>query len=122
MSGLPGDRDELVLEVVGEIPRGRLASYGDVAGVVTALGVPCTARQTARALREFGSAVPWWRVVQAAGTLAEPVAARACEQLRAEGVPVQGQRVPLHQLRWVPDTDELAAIAGRIGGGPVPGV
>lgn len=122
MSGLPGERDEAVLEVVATIPCGRLASYGDVAQVVSAVAVPCTARQAARALREFGSAVAWWRVVQAAGRLAQPVAVQAGERLRAEGVPVRGREVPLRDLRWVPSSDDRAVIAARIGEGRVPGV
>ncbi len=116
MSDVPGERDEAVLEVVRHIPPGRLVAYGDVALIVAELGIPCTARQAAATLSHFGSGAPWWRVVQAAGTLAEPVAASAGERLIAEGVPVVGARVPLRQLRWTPDAAEFAAIAADFGG------
>lgn len=103
----PGPRDELVLDVVAEIPPGRLASYGDVAAVVARLGTPCTARQVARALRRYGGDVPWWRVVQAAGTVADEVLPQARSLLAQEEVVLNGNRVPLQALRWTPDLAQL---------------
>lgn len=105
----PGVRDEAVLDVVSLIPAGALASYGDIAEVVGALGVPCTPRQAARTLSRFGSGVPWWRVVQAAGTVAEEVLPEARTRLVAEGIVVVGRRVPLGQMRWTPDVEALRA-------------
>ncbi len=116
MSGVPGERDEAVLEVVRHIPPGRLAAYGDVALIVAELGIACTARQAAATLSRFGSGAPWWRVVQTAGTLAEPVALSASQRLIAEGVPVVVRKVPLRRLRWTPDAADLGAIAARISG------
>jgi alkylated DNA nucleotide flippase Atl1 len=104
---LPGPRDEVVLDVVRQIPAGSLASYGDVAQVVSHLDQPCTARQVARALAAFGSGVPWWRVVQASGTVAPDVLPEARTRLVNEGVVVNGRRVPLSALRWQPDVTAL---------------
>ena len=95
--------------MVGQIPPGALASYGDVAELVRALGLACTARQVAAALRRFGGDVPWWRVVQAAGTIAEEVLPQARTRLVAEGVVVVDRRVPLPALRWQPDVQRLQA-------------
>lgn len=116
----PGALDEVILEVVRGIPPGALASYGDVAEVVSGLGHDCTARRVARTVSPFGGSVAWWRVVQAAGTLAEPVAKQAARLLTDEGVPVSGRRVPLRARRWVPTPDELRAIDRRLreGGHP----
>lgn len=113
----PGDLQEAILEVVGAVPPGALASYGDVAQVVVDLGQACTARQVAQTLARFGAGVAWWRVVQAAGTLAPQVATEAGRRLQAEGIAVEGRRVPLRTLRWQPSDPELRRLAGRVGCG-----
>ncbi len=112
---VPSLLDEIVLDMVRMIPPGNLASYADLSRLATALGYPCTARRVARTLTSFGSDVPWWRVVQSAGTLAAQVAAPARERLTAEGVAVEGRRVPLEQIRWTVDADDLRPelLAGR---------
>lgn len=91
------------------IPPGSLSSYADLSALASELGYPCTARRVARALSVYGSDVPWWRVVQASGTIADQVIAEAAPLLRAEGVPVRGKRVPLAQMRWSPEPLALRA-------------
>jgi methylated-DNA-protein-cysteine methyltransferase-like protein len=63
-------RAAAVLSAVRAIPRGRVATYGDVA---TAAGLPGRARLVGRVLREAPEAmaaiVPWHRVVGAGGVL-----------------------------------------------------
>ncbi|HQR79018.1 MAG TPA: MGMT family protein [Actinomycetota bacterium] len=110
----PGEREEAVLEVAAAIPAGALTTYGDVAQVVVELGLPCTARQVARTLADYGAGVAWWRVVQASGTLAPQVATEARRRLLAEGVVAQGRRVPLRQLRWTPTDPQLRRLAARL--------
>lgn len=102
-------RDEAVLDVVSLIPEGALASYGDIAAIVSALGNPCTARQAAATLSRYGGDVPWWRVVQAAGTVADEVLPAARTLLVADGVVVVGRRVPLQELRWQADLASVRA-------------
>ncbi len=109
MSG-PGPVAELILDVVGTIPAGALASYGDVADVVRALGRPCGARQVAATLSRYGGDVPWWRVVQSAGTVADDVLPAARRPLAADGVVLNGRRVPLAALRWQPDVVALRRV------------
>lgn len=85
-------RDD-VEAVVGTIPRGRVASYGDVAA---ALGHPLRARQVGTALGAMSAAraavVPWQRVVNARGFLSirGAFAAKDVQRalLQAEGVVV----------------------------------
>ncbi|MEZ5186380.1 MAG: MGMT family protein [Candidatus Nanopelagicales bacterium] len=117
----PTSLDEVILEVVGAIPRGALAAYGDVCEVVRELGFACTPRRVARTMSAYGGqpGVAWWRVVQATGTLAEPVAAAAASHLLAEGVEVRGRLVPLADRRWSPTPADVASIAARLDpGGP----
>jgi alkylated DNA nucleotide flippase Atl1 len=114
---LPDLLDEAILAVVAAIPAGRLASYADVAEIASEAGYPCGPRRVARALSDHGDQVPWWRVVQAAGTLAEPVRQRASALLAAEGVQVDGRRVGLEELRWRPSRRELSQVVARIEGG-----
>ena len=58
-----------ILRAVRAIPRGSVATYGEVA---RAAGLPGRARLVGRVLREApgSSAVPWHRVVAAGGRLA----------------------------------------------------
>ena len=89
------DVDEAVFDVVEQIPRGRVSTYGAI-GRLVGVGP----RRVARALSSGGGAVPWFRVVRADGTAAEPVRARQLALLAAEGVPVRGQRVDLAAVGW----------------------
>ena len=89
------DVDEAVFDVVDRIPPGRVTTYGTI-GEMVGIGP----RRVARALSSGGGAVPWYRVVRADGSAAEPVRARQLELLAAEGVPVRGGRVVLSAVRW----------------------
>lgn len=95
----PIDVDEAVFDVVERIPPGRVSTYGAV-GRLVGVGP----RRVARALSAGGAAVPWFRVVRADGTAAEPVRVRQLELLAAEGVPLRGGRVDLAAVAW-PDRD-----------------
>ncbi|MGB8381835.1 MAG: MGMT family protein, partial [Dermatophilaceae bacterium] len=54
---------ERVLELVEEIPPGRVVTYGQLARMVGSGG----ARTVGTVLSRYGSDVPWWRVVRAGG-------------------------------------------------------
>jgi methylated-DNA-protein-cysteine methyltransferase-like protein len=97
-------RVQRVLATVDSIPRGRVATYGDVAREA---GLPRNARFVGRVLRRLpdGSKLPWHRVVNAAGT-SSVTGSSAREQRRRlarEGVdvPVRG-RIPPHLFVWRP--------------------
>jgi alkylated DNA nucleotide flippase Atl1 len=89
------DVDEAVFDVVDRIPPGRVSTYGAI-GRLVGVGP----RRVARALSSGGGAVPWYRVVRADGTAAEPVRAQQLELLAGEGVPVRRGRVDLAAVAW----------------------
>lgn len=85
-----------VLDAVDAIPRGRVMSYGDVAEYVGA----GSARAVGMVMAKHGAEVPWQRVLHADGSCATHKADRQLEMLRAEGVPMRGQRVDMPAARW----------------------
>jgi alkylated DNA nucleotide flippase Atl1 len=89
------DVDEAVFDVVEQIPPGRVSTYGAI-GRLIGIGP----RRVARALSSGGGAVPWYRVVRADGTAAEPVRVEQLARLAAEGVPVRNGRVDVAAVGW----------------------
>ena len=99
---------ERIYAIVRRIPRGRVATYGQVADLA---GISGHARQVGYALHalEDASSVPWHRVVNARGTISQR-AERYSEPLQhvlleREGVAfdVTGQ-LDLAKYRWRPRT------------------
>ena len=92
---------ERVFEVVRSIPRGRVASYGQIAEI---LGHPGVARHVGNALAACDHArapVPWQRVVNARGMISTH-GARQRELLEKEGVEFTAQgTVNMARHRWV---------------------
>ena len=97
-SGRPDDYVELVLEVVEQIPPGRVMTYGDIAELL-GRGGP---RQVGAVMSRSGAPVPWWRVIRADGQPVRGLESVALERLVAEGCPVRNGRVQLRTARWVP--------------------
>ena len=103
------DRDELVqriLATVDSIPRGRVASYGQVAREA---GLPRHARLVGRVLRELpnGTKLPWHRVVNAAGEISPRAdgapSVEQCRRLEREGVVFASKRrIDLARFVWRP--------------------
>jgi alkylated DNA nucleotide flippase Atl1 len=91
----PADVDEVVFDVVERVPPGRVTTYGAI-GRLIGIGP----RRVARALSSGGGAVPWYRVVRADGSVAEPVRVRQLELLAAEGVPLRDGKVDLRAVGW----------------------
>lgn len=89
---------EAVLAVVEQIPQGQVASYGDIAEQV-GRGGP---RQVGTVMSGYGAAVCWWRVVRADGRPVAGLEERALARLRAEKVPMKGDRVDMRQARAGP--------------------
>lgn len=86
------------------IPRGRVSTYGRIAELA---GLPRQARLVGYALSRLGaeSAVPWHRVINAAGRIALTDASGAATtqrlRLEADGVVVDaGGRVALSRYLW----------------------
>lgn len=90
---------EAILKTVRRIPKGRVATYGEVAAVA---GFPRCARQVVWALRA-GQNVPWHRVIGAGGVIRLTGEAGFEQKLRlqAERVIVNGNRVDLRSFRHI---------------------
>ena len=71
-------------------------SYGDVAEYVGA----GSARAVGTVMSRHGGEVPWHRVLHADGTCATHKRDHQLDLLRAEGVPVRGDRVDMRAARW----------------------
>ena len=94
---------ERILATVARVPRGRVASYGQIAAIA---GLPGRARLVGRALRDTPDAVvvPWHRVLRADGRIAfaegsEPHA-RQVRLLERERIAVERGRVDLSRFGW----------------------
>lgn len=96
-------RYEQIYSVVRRIPRGRIATYGQVAEIA---GLEGHARQVGYALHSLpdGGDVPWHRVVNAKGQISPRSTDDSHELqrilLEAEGLIFEGSRVPLAKYRW----------------------
>lgn len=96
-----------VREMIKAVPRGCVASYGQIAALA---GDSRQARQVARILHASpeSEGLPWHRVLSARGVISLPAARGGREQarrLRAEGVRVRpGGRVDLEAFLWRPNS------------------
>ena len=103
-------RNRRIYGVIRDVPKGCVASYGQVAEIA---GIPRGARQVAYALRCLpkGHTLPWFRIITASGKIAFPQDTRAFrvqrDHLRDEGVRVENGKVDMKVFRWQPDLDEL---------------
>ena len=88
-----------VLDLVDQIPRGRVLTYGDVAELL-GTGGP---RQVGQVMATYGSLTCWHRVILATGGLPPGHEGEAAKRLRAERVAFRtdGARVDLAKSRWV---------------------
>lgn len=97
------ERDEIIWQTVAAIPRGNVATYGQIARLA---GYPGLARYVGRLMKLLpaDSAIPWHRVINAKGELAFPVDSdgyhRQKSRLEAEGIRFQGPRIRLKHYVW----------------------
>lgn len=103
---------ESVLDVVADIPPGRVMTYGGVAAVLGSRG----ARVVGQVMALYGSQVPWWRVIRASGQPPIGHEERALAHYLEEGTPLRGMtaeeasvtgaaervRVDLRAASWSP--------------------
>jgi len=98
---------QAVLDVVDQIPKGMVLSYGDIAELLGSGGP----RQVGFVLSRYGSAVTWWRVTMASGEAPRRLQGEALAHWRAEGTPMTlttgavegaqaGSRVDMTRARW----------------------
>ncbi|MDC0722744.1 MGMT family protein [Nannocystis bainbridge] len=95
---------ERIYVTIQRVPRGRVATYGQIAELA---GLPGRARQVGYALHALpgGAPVPWQRVLNARGEISLPGHAgdRQRALLTAEGVEFKDDgRIDLGEYQWRP--------------------
>ena len=97
------------VQIIRAIPRGKVASYGQVAVLA---GSPHAARQVVRVLHSLSrlEKLPWQRVISSRGAISLPRGGGFEQQrrlLRAEGVIVSpAGAVDLDRFRWRPRLED----------------
>jgi methylated-DNA-protein-cysteine methyltransferase related protein len=90
-----------VFRMVRRIPRGQVATYGQIAVI---LGWPRAARAVGYAMRHCPPGVPWHRVVNASGGISvrANVSGMLTQRLllEQEGVRTRRGRISLDRYRW----------------------
>jgi methylated-DNA-protein-cysteine methyltransferase-like protein len=93
-----------IYEIIALIPRGKVATYGQIAHIV---GPPCHARLVGWALRDTprGLQIPWQRVINSRGEIStfhrEAGARHQRQLLEEEGVEFgSNDRIDLHRFQW----------------------
>jgi methylated-DNA-protein-cysteine methyltransferase-like protein len=98
-----------VYELVAQIPKGRVMTYGQIAALC---GAPWAAWEVGQIAHSGPGDLPWQRVVNKSGGLAAgwPGGGKAAHAaaLRAEGVAVsEDYKVDINKLLWHPDQNIL---------------
>ena len=103
-----------VYALVRRIPRGHVATYGQVASLV---GRARSARAVGGALRQCPDDVPWHRVVNARGGISRRRwgSGQLTQRIRLEqeGVRLRRGRVPLSRYQWEPTRAEVRRRGAR---------
>ncbi len=95
---------EIIWEIVRQIPKGKLATYGQVAAEA---GFPGQPRMVGYALHALPhrSGVPWHRVINAQGKISFPKESAAYRKqrrlLKAEGMVFHGETLDLKNYGWL---------------------
>ncbi len=98
---------EQIWEIVRQIPRGKVATYGQVASEA---GFPGQARRVGYALHSLpdSSGVPWHRVINASGRISFPKGSEAYGRqrrlLRKEGIILSKEIIDLNRFGWLSDS------------------
>ncbi|WMS86509.1 MGMT family protein [Pleionea litopenaei] len=103
------DKPQKIISVVKLIPKGSVASYGQVADLA---GLPRRARLVGKVLREADdSSLPWHRVLRANGTIAFEAQSEQGQhqtaRLNQEGIVVVSNKVDLKKYQWQPSLTEI---------------
>ena len=93
------DINEIIWQVVASIPKGSVATYGQIAKLA---GYPNHARYVGATLKKLpkDSLLPWHRVVNSKGALAFPLGSERYQQqkslLEAEGIEFKSFKISLN--------------------------
>lgn len=94
---------DAVFTVVRAIPRGKVATYSQVARLA---GMPNGARAVGYGLKNLpvNTCLPWHRVINARGQIAlaadSPSFARQVRRLQEEGIRVSNGKISLAKFQW----------------------
>lgn len=97
---------ERIYTAIRAVPRGAVATYGQIAAIV---GPPCEARTVGYALAALGESivkppVPWQRIVNAQGKISTYPTGRQRSALEQEGVQFDREgRIDLDRFGWEPE-------------------
>ena len=97
------NNNEKIWQIVKQIPRGKVASYGQVAKLAQ---LPGYARYVGHVMKKLpaGSKLPWYRVVNSQGKLSFPQDSAQYQRqkslLEKEGVVFINGRLSLREFGW----------------------
>ena len=94
----------MILQVIAQIPYGRVASYGQIARLA---GIPKHARLVGYVLKHMDadSSLPWYRVINSQGKISlsklnDQGQNIQAQLLMAEGILVIGDKVKMKEFQW----------------------
>jgi methylated-DNA-protein-cysteine methyltransferase-like protein len=99
------EKTERIWQAVYQIPKGKVASYGQIAQLA---GLPNAARYVGSVLRRLprDTQLPWHRVITAQGKLAFPAQSPPWREQRGrlidEGITFTGERIAMKVFGWKP--------------------
>jgi methylated-DNA-protein-cysteine methyltransferase-like protein len=96
-----------VYDIVRQVPRGKVTTYGDVAQLV---GQGCDARLAGYAMAACPDDVPWQRVINAQGKISVQgdSAQKQRMRLEAEGIEFDARsKIDLKRFRWAGPNGEF---------------
>lgn len=100
---MSAELNEIIWQVLASIPKGKVATYGQIAKLC---GYPGYARYVGHTLKKLpqGSGLPWHRVINAKGQISFPSGSDAYRlqrnRLELEGIVFSGDRVNLKHHQW----------------------
>ena len=105
---LPSETRQLIYAVVAQVPKGRVATYGQIAELA---GMPRRARLVGHVLSRLatGNRLPWHRIVNAKGQISargDDGAAALAQRRRLEREGIcfdESGRLALARYRWQPE-------------------
>lgn len=95
---------KLIYEIIRHIPKGKVATYGEIARLTGLIG---EARRVGTALHNLppNSSVPWHRVINAQGRISFPKNSRAYQRqkklLEKEGIMFLRGKIDLAKYGWL---------------------
>ncbi|HEU0142796.1 MAG TPA: MGMT family protein [Bryobacteraceae bacterium] len=94
------DMTRVIRRIIRQIPRGKVATYAQVAA---AAGYPLHHRQVVQILRKSSGSLPWQRVLGAGGQIRLKGEAASDQRIRLEmeGVRFRGSRVDMREHQHI---------------------